>query len=170
MLRIRQGERLNGKGTFATHMQHLPARNQQFQVRADSQQIHQVWSGCYHVLKVIEHQEEALVSEKCLQVLERFQPGVLELEGVGNGMQDQSGLLQGSQGDKASAIGELLLEYVGEVQRQVCFADSSRTGEGQQAHLCTPQQRADFADLLFPPKKGGKWEGEGQDMLGATPP
>ena len=49
---------------LAREVQHLPARHQQRQSRARSQECSQLWRGINHLLQVVQHQQDALCAER----------------------------------------------------------------------------------------------------------
>ena len=59
----------------------------------------------------------------------------MQAEGLRNGGKDQVGILNGRERDEADAIGELITQFGGDLERQARLAHTSRAGEGEQTHL-----------------------------------
>jgi hypothetical protein len=59
---IRQGEGSHGKDLFGLHMQQRSARHQDPELRADREEVLDLWSSGHDLLEVIEQQQQAFVS------------------------------------------------------------------------------------------------------------
>src|SRR5690348_9794172 len=59
------------------------------------------------------------------------------------------GIAHGGKWNESNAISELMMQFMGNLQTQMRFADSSSPGERQQADLRLPQESAPLLERLL---------------------
>src|SRR6266700_3178478 len=105
VLWIRQSQRLDDKLAFSPHTQYLPARHQQLQVRTGREQFQQARCCGDHGLEVVQHEQPLLLPQRGFQQLEWWAgAGALQPLGLGDGEQDQVGIVNGNERDEADSI------------------------------------------------------------------
>ena len=71
-----------------------------------------------------------------------------------------AGSVSGRERDEEDAIREVIEQLGGDLEGQSRLAGATRTDEGQQLRVVTPQQVDDFSHLLLPTEEGGRLAGE----------
>ena len=136
MLWIGQGQWENGKGVFSSDTQGLPTRHQELETRTGSEHFRQARCCLHHLLEVIQHKQQVLFTQRRFQQFQwRSGATFLQAECLRDGGQDQVGIPNGGERDEAGPIGEVLLHFSRDCQRQARFAYPSGAGQGEQADL-----------------------------------
>jgi hypothetical protein len=149
-------------------MQGGAAGNQQVQAGTGSEQGSQGGRSSYHLLEVVQQQEQVAVTQSRLQLLEQGTiPSFPQSKRLGNGRDDTLRLAHGSQWYKADTVGEVSMQSGCGSQGEARFTHTSWTGEGQQAYLWTLQEGSDRLHLLLAPDQGSGWQWQmGKGELG----
>src|SRR2546427_6332965 len=93
-----------------------------------------------------------LLSQRCFQQIEYgLTCNLLDIECLSSDGYDQFGIAQGSKVDEEDAISESVAQLGGHLQAQPRFARAAGSGQGEQAHVLTAQQRCDGSHFLFSP-------------------
>ena len=145
---------------FPLEAQRGAAGHEQGQVRTGGQQLSKPRPGGQHVFEVVEQQQERLFAQHCEQLLQQpASTGIPQSQRLGNGWEDEVGIVDGSQGHKADA-GEVDCEGLRHREAQARFADPPWTGEGEQANLRSTEQGHELRKFLLAAKQGGYWHGQ----------
>ncbi len=147
-------------------MEHLTARHQQLQARTGGQQFHEQWRCRHDLLKVVQHEQPVLLTQRPLQQFQWRSGAALQAEGLHHGGKDQFGIVNGSERDEAGFIGEATLRLGRDVERQARLAHASGAGEGEQAHFRTHEQGTSGSNLPLPPDERREWQREGRGISG----
>src|SRR2546427_528156 len=93
-----------------------------------------------------------LLSQRCFQQIEYgLTCNLLDIECLSSDGYDQFGIAQGSKVDEEDTISESVAQFGGHLQAQSRFACATWSGQGEQAHVLTAQQRRDGSHFLFSP-------------------
>jgi hypothetical protein len=131
-------------------MQSGPTAHQHLQLWAGSQQVREQRSGWGNLLKVIQQQQEVLVTQEAFKLIYHGLPGGFsQTQGMGDGGSDQCGIAQRLQRDEADTSGEVLSQISRYLERHPRFANTAGTREDQEAYLCQLEQRTDGCHLLL---------------------
>ena len=142
-------------------MQHLPTRDQHFEMRADGEQVSYVHSCTYHLLKVVEQQQHLPLTEKDLKLFEqRPLSRFPQTERLGDGRDDQIGIADGGQRHEPDPVGEVRTQLLGHVQCHAGFAHASRTRQRDEAHILTRELMQDGGHFLLPSNERGGLDGQ----------
>ena len=77
----------------------------------------------------------------CFQQVEQGLPcDLFDVKRLGDGRHDESGIAEGSQVHEIHPIGEQVTEFCCHLQTQAGFARATRSGQGDQPYLFTPQE------------------------------
>src|SRR5579859_7661728 len=86
--------------------------------------------------------------------------GCFEIEGVSDGWNDETGVVNGSQGGESHAISEIVEEFRRHLHSKARLADATHANEGQQADIRAAEQGTDASSIPFAPNEWGEWKGE----------
>src|SRR6266566_10133411 len=140
----------DGKLVFPTDMQHGTAGYQDLELRAVSQQVRKPRCRCGYLLEVVEEQQQALVLQISLQKTRYWLlSGFFDPQCLSNRGNDQVEIANGSQWDKADAVGIVIEQLSRYLEPQARFADTTGTREGQQTHLRVSQECVYCRHLLL---------------------
>ena len=83
-----------------------------------------------------------------------------------DGRDDEGGIANGSEGDNVNAIGEVVHQIPGDLEREARFAHASRAGEGEQADVWAQEQSVDRLHLVLTAnqRREGDREGMGDEL------
>ncbi len=138
--------------------QHLPAGCQDGQAGTAGEQRGQRWPRRNDLLQVIEEQQDPRIAEGIVQAGDQgARSGVGQPKCVGDRRDDQCGLTDRGQAHECDPAGKVGVEPLCRPDRQPGLAHASRSGQGQQPHAGSPQQRLDLRDFLRPPDQGRQW-------------
>jgi len=113
------------------------------------------------MLKVIKAKQKVLVSKVGgEQVREGSGPTLLDVEYLRNGGQDQSGVTEGSQGNKEDAIGKVSQDLGRHLYGQAGFADTTGASERDKTDFGATQRGTDGSHLLIAPNEGSELRGQ----------
>src|SRR5437763_84536 len=99
-------------------MQHGSAGHEDRELRAEREEVFDLWSGGHDLLKVVEQQQQALVSQKLVHQIEQEEPFTLfERKMLGDGWQEQVRVTDGSKGDEVDPICEIIGQGGCDVER-----------------------------------------------------
>ena len=142
-------------------MQHLPTRDQHFEMRADGEQVSYVHSCTYHLLKVVEQQQHLPLTEKDLKLFEqRPLSRFPQTKRLGDGRDDQVGIADGGQRHEPDPVGEVRTQLLGHVQCHAGFAHASRTRQRDEAHVLTQEQVVGGIHFLLPSNERSGLDGQ----------
>ena len=128
---------------------------------AGGHQLAEGRGGGHHLLEVIEDEQQLPVAQGILEGLQERPPAQLvEAEGLADGRQDEAGVLDGGQRDKADAVAEVVAQGRCHLQGQAGLADAAGAGEGEQADLLAQQLLPDGGDRLGAADQTGARMGE----------
>src|SRR5260221_14163489 len=95
---------------FTAYMQRSTAGNQDLEVGANREQFRKPRCWHHHLFKVVEQQQQVLVSQICFQEVEqRFISGLFQSKFLSDGRDNKIRVTDGRQGDEANAIGEIVV-------------------------------------------------------------
>jgi hypothetical protein len=95
------------------------------------------------------------------EVPEGSGPALFEVEYLRDGGQDQSGVTEGSQGNKEDTIGKVSQDLGRHLYGQAGFANATGAGEGDKTDLGAAQQGTDGSHLLVTPNERSELRGQG---------
>src|SRR5947209_168422 len=105
---IRQGKGSNGKELFGLQMQYRSARHQDRELRAEREEVLDLWRGGHDLLKVVQQQQQTLVLQKQFQEVEQWEPFELfDRKVLGDGGQEQVRVTDGGKWDEKDPIDEV---------------------------------------------------------------
>src|SRR5437588_2148694 len=131
-------------------MQSRPTAHQHLQFWAGSQQLREERSNWGNLLKVIQQQQEVLLSKEAFELSHHRLPGGFsQTQGIGDGGRNQCGIAKRLQRDEADTGGEVLLQVSRYLECQPRFANPAGAREDQEAYLCAPEQRTDGCYILL---------------------
>jgi hypothetical protein len=112
---------------FASKVEGGTTGYQDGEVWATGQQVGQVWSGWQDLLEVVEQEQQVFGMERGFEQIEQGpRCGLFEIEGSGDGGDDQSGVTDGSERNKGDAIRKISEQLSGDLEGEARFADASR--------------------------------------------
>src|SRR5258707_5725923 len=136
---------------LALYTQALPACDNDGQIRATLQQLAQRGRCLYHLLKIVQHEQQMSVTQIGSQDFKNRTLAHLLLQSLSNGWYDQLWIMDRRQWNKTDAIGKIVLHIIGNGKREAGFSDPPRSGHRQQAHFWADKQDAgSFAFRLAP--------------------
>ncbi len=122
--------------------------------------------GLDHLLEVVQHQQRALRSEQRLEPEgKRRIARLAHAQGLGDGGSDQGGVGDRGEGDERDAMGELVVQVLGHLQREARLAHAGGAGQREEADVGTTQQGDDRGDLALPSDERGQRE---REIVGAV--
>ena len=84
----------------------------------------------------------------------------MKIEGVSDGRNDETGVVNGSQGEESHAISEIVEQLRRHLDGQARLADTTHASEGQQADIRAAEQGTHAGSIPFAPNEWGEWERE----------
>jgi hypothetical protein len=118
--------------------QHGSTGDEGFEVETARQQLCHLHGGARHLLKVVQHQQQVLLPQKRFyEVEQRVTSRLVDVEGLGNGGEDQSRIVERGKVHEIHAVGIVGKQVVGNREPQACLADPASADKGQQAHFWT---------------------------------
>src|SRR5579859_6945314 len=147
---VGEGQWWHGKLVFPANMQHGAARHQYFEMGAFGQEFRKQRGGRQRLLKVVQQEQEWSALHILFQEIEEGTVSrLLYLKRAGNSGDDQRGIADRSQLDKANSGLKIIEQIAGDLQTQSCFPYPSGTREGHEPRIWPPQQRIQRPSLLF---------------------
>ena len=160
---IRQGERSHGKDLFGLQMQHRSACHQDGELRAESEEMLELWRGGHDLLKVVKQQQQAFVLQNQLHQLEQWEPfALVDRKLLGDGGQEQVRVTDGGKGDERDPIDEVLGQGSPEVDSQAGFANATAARQREEANVGTSEEATDGCHVLLTPNERRELNGEGR--------
>ena len=115
----------------------------------------------YHLLKVVEHQQELMVLQGvCQEIQERSVTHFSERQGLSDGGYNQSMLADGSEWNEIDPIDKAIEQLSGHVQGETGFTHTSWAGQRQQAYFRPSQERSRARRIALASNQRGKWYGK----------
>src|SRR5258708_15818300 len=94
-------------------MQSRSTAHQHLQLWAGSQELREERSNWGYLLKVIQQQQEVLLSKEVFELIHHRLPGsFFQTQGMGDGRSNQCRIAKGFQGDEAGTSGEILPQVI----------------------------------------------------------
>ena len=155
MREIGHREREDRKLLLPGEVESGPAGDEYLEKRTGDKQACQLGSSSDDVLEVIEQHEQMPLAKGSLYLLLRGKCWDFpQAQCLGDGRHDAVGVADWSQRYKADTIGEVGLHHARTLQSQASFANTTRAGDGEQAHLWMQEQITDSLNLLFATDQG----------------
>src|SRR5450759_2216527 len=141
MVRVGYSEWEHRELVLGSHVQHFPARHQDLEVRAASQEGRHLLCRAHHMLKVIQQQQH-LPRSQLLRKKGEERPATSFPDGkhLGDGGYDQGRIAEGSQIHEKHAMLEPITQVCCHLQAKASFARSTWAGECYQAHVLVAQE------------------------------
>src|SRR5262249_24359771 len=156
----RQGERRDRELMLPLHPHNGAAGEQQFYLWAAGQQACKVRCCRNQPLKVIKHEQYAMLVERHLYCVEQGPLlGFLDSKCLRELGYHQVWTLQRRQRNEPDAIGEVSAHLAGDLQCQPGLSNASRAGEGDQTHRWATQEALHCLHLCLAPYQGREWQG-----------
>ncbi len=128
------------------------AGDEELQLRRGREQLAERGCRLDEVLEVVEDEQQPLLGEEVLEALsDRGRAALPESERLRDRGQDERGIGDRRQRDEEHALGEVLDELGGSLQREPGLARAARPGERQQTHVLPPQSLGDRSQLALAP-------------------
>src|SRR5207248_2287859 len=125
------------------------------EVWATGQQVGQVRGGWQDLLEIVEQEQHVFITERGFEQIEQGpRCSLFEIEGLGDGGDDQGGVAEGGERNEVDAIGKVSEQVGGDLQGQAGFAAAAGAGEGEEADLGATQEGTDSRYLMLAPKEG----------------
>src|SRR5215469_1842522 len=135
-------------------MQRHPTRHHDLQLRAGTEQLCHLQSGIHHLLKVVQQEQQVLLSQRRFQELEEgLSSDLFDLECLSDGRDDELNIAQERQVDEEDAINESVAQLSGHLQTQAGLAGAARAGQCHEAHVLAAQQISNGRYLVLTSKK-----------------
>jgi hypothetical protein len=146
---------------FRAQVQRHPAGRQHLQAGCGAEEGPDGRSAVNQVLEVVQDQEHLPCQHDVLQATRHGLLSFLaEAQGRRDGGWHERRVGQGRQRDEEDAVGEVLEHLGGGLEREPGLPRATRTDEGQQLSVVTPQQVDDVRHLLLSTEEGSRLAGE----------
>ena len=149
--RVGKLERGDGVDPLFGDVERRAAGDEERQAGCTREQLGEHRRRVEHLLEVVEHEQRPPAAQRGDQRLERsaFRP-LDQAERAGDRGRDEVGVADRSELDEHHATGELSVEARCGLEREPRLSRSGRARQGQEAHICRAQQRADLPLLPAP--------------------
>ena len=126
---------------FAIQVQCSAAGDQQLEVRADLQEFRKLRCCHHHLLEVVEHEQQVLVSQEGFEEVQQgLCCGLFEVEGLGDGGDDQIRITDGGQRDEGDTIRKVVEEVGGDLEGKACFANAAGARQDEETDVWAKQE------------------------------
>ena len=158
---VRQGQGKHRKLVLCLEMEDAAAGHQHLEMGTRSQEFLDLWSSGGYLLEVVQDQQQVLLMQVDVDALEQWlMVGCLEVESVSDGRNDETRVVNGSQGGESHAISEIGEELRRHLYGKARLADATHANEGQQADIRAAEQGTHAGSIPFAPNEWGEWERE----------
>ena len=155
------------KLALAPNVEHQPACDQCFDFAAGAEQSRQRGRRLGHLLKVVEHEENASIPERVAEPdIDRQIAILADADRSGNRRKHAGGIDNIGERDERDCF-KPLADLVRNFERKTRLSGSARTTERHDAHIGSLDHRGDLFELMLPADQRGEWSRKcAVDLLG----
>jgi hypothetical protein len=155
--RLLLAEGRNGIDALAPDAQRLPARRDHRQPGRGGEQLGDAGGGRQQLLQVVEDEQQLLAGEKARDRLAGVE---VDSDRLGDLDENELRILDRCEADEEGAVGEVVGELGGGLQRQSGLARAAGTRECDEPHARRSHERAEIVELAAPADESGRLQGE----------